>query len=167
MLTTVLAVVGAATGLTGTILSVLNYRRDRAIIRLRSQTLVGSGGGSSLIIEVRNEGRHGVTLTGLGLLVVEAGAALARGPLERAPAFGNRRRISRMRRDGVFYSDLNYLVDDTSDADFEPFLEPGHQLAVTIPMTEANGRASGGREAWPCATDYTGESFLGEHRALP
>lgn len=163
--TTILAIVGVATGLTGTVLSVLNYRRDRAVIKLDSSVLVDTHGSQFVIVEVRNEGRHGVTLTGLGILVVSPDDVPPHGVLERLPLVGDARRTRRLRNEGAFYDELNALVDDSTDGDYEPFLKPGHKLRIKIRMAEMHGRTSGDREAWPCAEDFTGETFLGEQAA--
>jgi hypothetical protein len=75
--TLAIAMVGAVTGVLGLVLSILNFRRDRAFIRVRvSSAYLGGDGeddfdGPYIFVGAVNEGRRVVTLRSCGLLLAD------------------------------------------------------------------------------------------------
>lgn len=165
-LTTILATLGAASGLTGTVLSVLNYRRDRPIIIVTSHTHIDSAQHMFVVVDVRNEGRHGVTLTAIGLAVAPSPTGRRQRLLHQLPILGRRLVIRRIDRQGVRYSDFAVILeDDGTSRDEQVFLEPGRKVTRRIDMAEASRRTRAGVQAWPYAEDFAGQTFLSRQPA--
>ena len=103
-MTLILAIVGAVSGLTGAAVSVLTYRRNRPIIVVTSQHVMRGMTDEWVEVDVRNEGRLGVEITGLGLAVCPAPQGRVQHLLDGVPRLNTRLRIRRIDRRGVRYA---------------------------------------------------------------
>jgi hypothetical protein len=165
-----LGLVGALTGISALVVHVLTYRQNRAIIVVESQAVISS----HLDIHVRNEGRHGVTLTDVGLEISPVAERKARGPGRFPSAFAGRRdgwTSTSAKRYGLLGAELD---DEGIVTDVTKFLEPGRRLTVTVPMDQAASQQDDGWHSWPYATDFAGRTyyasepaFVHKHAAAP
>ncbi len=159
--TTILAVLGLVSGLTGTLIAVLSYRRDRPVIVVTSSLLLRGPGDEYLVVNVRNEGRHGAEIVGIGLAVCPSERTGLGWLFRHLPGLSRRRTVRRLDRSGVRYNDLAVVIDDDGDEHDECFfLEPGRQLSRHLSMASAAGQARAGSQAWPYAEDYAGRTYL-------
>jgi hypothetical protein len=164
--TAVLAVMGAVSGLAGTGLSSLTYRRNRPIVVVHSRTVSDVREQSFVQVDVRNEGQQGVTLTDVGLAICPVRTGRLHRLLGRIPAAARRDRLHRIYRRGVRYSDFAVLLDDDdAETDEQVFLEPGRHMTRRVAMVTANSRQHDGFETWPYAEDFAGRTFLADRTA--
>ena len=159
--TTLLAALGTILAVISLAVHVLTYRRDRAIIVVKGQAIHGSGSGSRVEVTVRNEGRHGITLTDVGLVAT----AVTRRRTGLSTALQRLRGgdDSEIRRRGVTYGEYPTVIDDDDNyMDHTTFLEPGRSSTVSIPMETVARRQQDGWVSWPYAEDFTGRYHYAE-----
>jgi hypothetical protein len=163
-ITTVLAVVGAVSGLFSLTLSVLKYRKDRPLIVVTTHPLSDSDGSMYLVVEVRNEGLHGVSVTGIGQAVSSFKGSSVPSPLRLLVLPLLVRHEKRIRRNDVSYSELGVVLDDEGNETEEvEYVEPGKKTKpFQIPMSVAYSRQGEDRLSWGYAEDFSGRMYFSE-----
>ena len=164
--TLVLALLGTISGLTAATLSVLTYRANRPRILVKSSTLMDSKNEEFVVVDVRNEGQHGIEIVSVGLAVCPVQSGFLGSIVDRIPVLRRRSTVRRIDRRGVRYNEFAVeIMDDGSEEDEQVFLEPGRHFAIHIPMPDAAARQHKGMQSWPFAEDIAGRTFLARHPA--
>ncbi|KRE29611.1 hypothetical protein [Agromyces sp. Soil535] len=161
-LTLVLAIVGAVSGVTGAVISVLTYRKSRPRIVVKSTMVLTTGPERSYFeIDVRNDGEYGIEILALGFAVCRRPNGRLDRWLDRRGLIRRVRARRRINRSGVWYDELGIeVLDDGSEANNQFFMEPGRHRTLRVESGAAAAREPERGESWAYAEDTRDRKFL-------
>jgi hypothetical protein len=162
-LTRVLAIVGAVSGAGGVLLNLLNYRRNRPRLAIKSVTEFTSDKKAFVRLEVRNEGLQPVQILGIGVAISSLSGTPMQPLLVRTILYPID--LVRRRRARVHEVKYNELAEEDGEEP-EVLLLAGKRKVIKVPMETVASRVGGSQNAWPYVEDISEKSVYGPQPIL-
>lgn len=157
-LTQVLAIVGAVSGVSGVVLNLLNYRRNRPRLVIKYVSEYTHDHKIFVRLEVRNEGLQPVQILGIGVAISSLPGITSPSRLVRSILYP----IDQVRRHRARVNDVKYneLAEEDGEEP-EVLLLAGKRKVIKIPMETMASRVAHGQYAWPYVEDISEKSVYG------